>query len=236
MSSDFFTYTLPLFGIIVAGDVVTGYAAYLALSVWRGLAVPIYRSRALWTGVLATLFVLTAVFAGNVDALVPAPYLFVASIVINYGLYNVVLVALFVWIDRTIGTLVRLDYLRRDLLRWKSFRFVYWGSVLVSLASYYGYNSILIMLISAISLLVPIAYGSLALVVGSSRTRDMTFRSHAKWGGYLMLFVIAATLAYFATPSVVIQDLWFLPISYCFYKMAKFLVPIGTFTAPEVSM
>jgi hypothetical protein len=233
MSSEFLTYTLPLVGIIVAGAAIAGYAAYLALSVWRGLVVPIYRSRALWTGLLAILFAVTIIFVEFINTIFPS-FQFVASIVLYYGLFPLILAALFAWIDRTISILIRMDYQRRNLLGWKRFRFVYWGVAALVVVNPYIQIPIP-QLFAGISVLVPFAYGSLAFVVGSKRTPDMTFRSHARWGGYSLVAIIVATLANYAnyaTPNVLLEDLPILLISYCFYKMSRFLVPIGTFTAP----
>ena len=237
MSSDLI-YTLPLVGVSLVGVAIAGYAAYLAFSVWRGLAVPIYRSRALWTVFLAILFALAVPFGGNI-AIFPPTFVYIASIVIYNGLFTLILVALFAWIDRTINTLIRLDYLRRDLFGWKKVRFAYWALVAVaSGGSVYsppvGPSSLPLFLVGGISLLIPVGYGSLALIIGSRKTTDMTFRSHAKWGGYLMVGVLLASLTYFATPNVVaVQVPPYMLISYCFYKMAKSLVPVNPITSAE---
>ncbi len=238
MLSDFVSSTLPLIGIIGISDAVALYAAYLALSVWRGLAVPIYRSRALWTALVAILFSLTIIFSGNVDTIFPEAYRYVASLLIYYLLYTVTLVVLYIWIDRTISTLVRLDFLRRDLLGWRKFRFVYWSFALVSLVLDTFISSPSISIIGVLFLvtnLVPFAYASIALVVGSAKTLDLTFRSHARWAGYCMFGILLSALTYFATPYVALQDLPIFLISYSLYKMAKFLVPVGTLPATQNS-
>jgi hypothetical protein len=168
---------------------------------------------------------------GNIDAIFPPPFVYIAPIVIYNGLYTLILLALFAWIDRTINTLIRLDYLRRDLFGWKKVRFAYWALVAVAsgLAVYsppVGPASLPLFLV--------VGYGSLALIIGSRRTTDMTFRTHAKWGGYLMVGVLLASLTYFATPSnIALQTLPYLLIAYSFYKMAKFLVPVNVITSAE---
>jgi hypothetical protein len=235
MSSDFVSSTLPLIVIAVASDAIIFYAAYLALSVWRGLAVPIYRSRALWTAFLAILFSFAAPFSVNVDTIFPEAYRFVASIVIYNVLYTLVIAVLFGWIDRTISTVIRLDYLRRDLLGWRRFRFVYWGFAAGSLVlNIFSSPSVpLIAIAGFVFLLVTLTYASIALVMGSRRTLDMTFRSHARWGGYCMLAIILTALTFVATSNVILSDLPLLLISYSLYKMAKSLVPVGTFAGSQ---
>lgn len=226
--------------VLGVSEILTVYAAYLALTVWKGLAVPIYRSRALWTGVLAILFANTAIFSSIVYIVFPQQFTLAASIAVNFVLYTLVLVAIYVWIDRTISTLVRLDFLRRDLVGWKRLRPFYWafaiGSIVLSTFPSPPSASLLYQAAVYTSLLVPFTYGAVALIVGSAKTRDMTFRSHARWGGFLMLAITIATLTYFLTANVVAQNLPFVLISYspfvlvsyCFYKMAKHLVPTGT--------
>lgn len=227
MVSDFLSSTLPDLMILGANFAIAFYAAYLALSVRRGLAVPIYRSRALWTAILAVMFALAAPLIGNL------------------GFYTILLAVLFIWIDRTINTLIRLDFLRRDLLEWKKFRYVYWiflfgdfvlgYAYLLAYGSFPSHPSPLVgsPLFAALALLlffVPVTYAVIVLALGSTRTRDMTFRSHVKWGGYLIIAFLLETVTYIALANDVVVHATFLPISFCLYRMARLLVPTGKLT------
>jgi len=237
MPSDFLISTVPYLGIIVVSDLGLVYAAYLSLSVWRGLSVPIYRSRALWTGILALLIGVATPISGNVSVLFPSSNFYFAAILVYFTLYPGVIFGLFVWIDRTITTLIRMDYLRRDLARWSKLRLVYWTLVGVMFATYfigfffYPEGPPILTDIFLVFLLLPAAYGSLALVIGSRRTTDITFRHHAKWLGFAIGALILISLISVLTTNIVLQSAPFLLISYCFYKVARFLVPVGKFQA-----
>jgi hypothetical protein len=246
MSSDFLTTSVLYWGIVAASDFGSAYAGYLALSVWRGLSVPIYRSRALWTGILAFFFVLGFPVSGNVGNLLPLNYTFVAVILAYFILYPAFVIAFFAWVDRTITMLIRLDYLRRDLVWWSKLRWAFrvLAGVTVARAWLSTYGSPYIFAItpgSAISIrqqffsdvylnilfLVPLTYGSMALLVGSRRTPDTTFRLHAKWLGYTAGATVLSFLAFGLTADPILGAVPFLLISYSFYKVARFLVPVG---------
>jgi hypothetical protein len=226
MSSDLLTPLLPLVGLVGIDDIITLYAAYLALSVWKGLAVPVYKRRALWMALLAILF-----------ALISTLSTFTNSFVIYVVLSTLFLGVLFGWIGITISTLIRLDYLRRDLLGWKRIRVLYWGFAIGTLVLNAGSPSTTsvapldspLLDLLLIMVFFPFVYASVVLIMGSTRTGDMTFRSHVKWGGYCLLAIVLSGVVYFATPNPVLESLPLPLISYCLYKMAKLLVPAGTF-------
>jgi hypothetical protein len=235
LSNDFLLTTVAYLGIILVSELGFAYAAYLSLSVWRGLSVPLYKSRALWTGIL-TLFVAVATpVSGNVSIVSPSQY-YIVGIILVYGfLYPGTILGLFAWIDRTISTIIRLDYLRRDLVLWSKMRWVYWVLAGIQFALYFAflvypqgpaplYNAY------AIFLLAPAAYGTIALLVGSRRTNDMTFRLHAKWVGLLVAAIILISAVDTFTTNLALGSLPFLVIAFCFYKAARFLVPAGKFS------
>ena len=117
------------------------YGTYLSFSISRALAVPIYRSRALWTGLIGLLaLVFSSVY---LLGLVGTPSL---TVPLGELLYLVILPVLFVvgfvWIDRTISVLIRLDHLRRDIAGWrdKRVRLSYWAFFVVQLTFYYWFS------------------------------------------------------------------------------------------------
>jgi hypothetical protein len=238
LSNEFLFITIPYLGIIIVSDLGFAYAAYLSLSVWRGLSVPVYKSRALWTGILALIIAIVTPISGNVNVIFPSQYYVVGLILVYAILYPGAILGLFAWIDRTINTLIRLDYLRRDLTRWSKVRWVYWALTGIQLALYFGivafpqgpailYNTY------PIFLLAPAAYGTIALLIGSRRTKDMTFRLHAKWIGYLMGAIILISVVDSFTTNPALGNLPFLLIAFCFFKAARYLVPVGKFQGDQ---
>jgi hypothetical protein len=152
----------------------------------------------------------------------------------------------FVWIGRTVGTLIRLDYLRKDIIGWKKARPLYWLVVVLFFVLFVinpgnlpnlGYLGIVNPIITTISdatgiLIVPIllillAYASITLIVGSIRTRDLTFRNHAKWLG----FAIGGLLAGFVLGIFLDNEFLFflggILFAYCFSRTARSLVPVN---------
>lgn len=235
MPSDFLTVVLPLIGLLGLIDALMLYATYLSLSVWRGLSVPIFRSRALWMALFGIPLVVALNYSAITRTIIPTQSLLSAPI-ISEIMFTFAFIALFVWIDRMVASVIRLDYLRRDLLSWKRIRIAYWILVAISnvlFFSRYLYNSIP----TAASLLglVPLAYGSVVLAKGARTTSDMTFKSHVKWLGFLGSAIIPALSVYgFYGVSVPVPTyLLVAVVAYCFYKMARFLIPVGRLSADQ---
>jgi hypothetical protein len=232
MSSDLLTSTIPYLAVIGISDALAFYAAYLSFSVWRGLSVTIYRSRALWTGMLAILIGLTGTASGNVGA-VPQPFYPVAAIAAYGFLYPIAIFVLYFWIDRTLATIIRLDYLRRDLLAWRRFRFIYWAFAAASFVFYYfGQDYLQTLPLPSIAVaaflityVVPWGYAAVGFIVGRRRTSDMTFRLHLKWFGLFLASIAFITVIYGLTSDRFTSSLSDVLIAYSLYKMARYLVP-----------
>jgi hypothetical protein len=226
MSSDY-AFVLATMGLLSVDDALILYGAYLALSVWRGLVVPIYKSRAAWMALVGIPLVIAVSYSFIVESLVPTSFL--GTQIIFEILFTFPLISMFVWIDRTINSVIRLDYLRRDILYWKRLRAVYWAAFILANAFFfsrylftdpYAYNT------TSIIVVVALAYGSLCLARGARTTRDMTFRSHVKWFGFLAAAFVPAILAYVLSGGPNILSLVLLvAASYCFFRMARLLVP-----------
>jgi hypothetical protein len=227
MQSDPATLVYLVVGIGVA-DAFTIYGSYVALSVWRGMAVPIYRSRALWMALFGVPFIGVLTYFGMKTIVLPSDSPF-ASQLIGEVIFTIPLVTLFAWMDRNISTVIRLDYLRRDLLHWSRFRLVYWALVILGNILFFSiYTPFPVpRVVAGPMAFAPLVYGSLALAKGARRTQDMTFRSHAKWLGFLGLAFAPVILVYSLTTNPVPSLLTLVPFAFCFYKAARYLIPIG---------
>jgi len=236
MSSELFTFTVPVLGIIIAFDAFSLYAAYLSGSVWRGMVVPIYRGRALWLAAICVLgasmlteFAVSAALAPSYGSSSPALREFV---------YLPPLAAILIWIDRTVNTVIRLDYLRRDVLFWRRLRYAYGSIAAVGILIYYSrylYPIPDAMAVGFALIFSQLIYGMLTLARGAAVTKDMTFKSHIRWFGLFLLAFIVAGFIYVLTYSdasfLVPNLLAFAASAYCLFRMAKSLVPSGKLSA-----
>ncbi len=229
MSSDLITFVLPVYGLIVIVDLFFLYGAYLSISVWRGLAVPIYRSRAFWMALFGIPLVLTITYDAVTATLAPSSPL--AAPIIPEILFTFPLVGLLVWIDRTVNSVIHLDYLRRDIFAWRKSRLLYWGLVVAGNVTFFSHYLIDLpysQIVANAFISGPLLYGVASMAKGSSTTRDATFRSHIRWFGYMGAFFIPAILLYGFFRGLNIPSLLLLTgAAYCFYQMAKHLVPAG---------
>ena len=238
MSSDLLTVFVPLTIVIAAGDVLVLYAGYLSFSVRRGMAVPIFRSRALWMGALALVFLPGVTVGNHVDSLVPQSYLPVIQILSNILVFPAVILVIVAWADRTIESIIRLDFQRRDLIRWKISRPVYWSVIALQFVFYVGISPLVpniqslgtdtLNLLGDIYLLLFLfifLYPAVVLVVGRSRTFDNTFKAHIKWASFFFGSLAIFGVWYQFVPNPVIGSLPVLLTCYCLYEMAKHLVP-----------
>jgi len=170
-----------------------------------------------------------------------------AALTPNYGsaspaqrefLYLLPLAAIFVWIDRTVNTVIRLDYLRRDVLLWGRLRYAYGSIAVVGILIYYSrylYPIPDAMTVGFVLIFSQLIYGMLTLARGAAVTKDMTFKSHIRWFGLFLLAFIVAGFIYVLTysdPSYLVPNLLaFLASAYCLFRMAKSLVPSGKLPA-----
>ena len=233
MSSDLTTTVLPTLVLTGITDAFSLYAAYLSISVRRGLTVPVYRSRALWMALLG----LFATIVFTYDAFtVMLPTSSLASVEFREILFAIPLGVILILIDRTVNTVIRLDYLRRDVLLWKKFRFLYVVVVILFYVLYYSRYVYFLPNTQGIALALyfsALIYGALAIAKGTTITRDATFRSHVMWFGYLLAAFITGGVIYFLPISLVIDLFFFTLTSFCFYKMARFLVPAGKLSTSQ---
>jgi len=236
MSSELLTFSVPVLGITAVIDAFAFYAAYLSASVWRGLVVPVYRGRALWLAAICVLAASTLTEFGVSAVLTP-----------NYGsaspalrefLYLLPLAAILIWIDRTVNTVIRLDYLRRDVLLWKKFRYVYGLVAVVGILVYYSrylYPIPEAMTVGFVLIFSQLIYGMVTLARGAAVTKDTTFRSHIRWFGLFLLAFIIAGFIYVLTysdPSYLVPNLLaFAASAYCLFRMGKSLVPSSKLSA-----
>jgi len=233
MSSDLVVTVLPTLVLIGLTDVFSLYAVYLSISVWRGLVVPVYRSRALWMALLGVFAAIVFTYEG-LAIIVPSSPL--ASVEVREILFAIPLGVILVLINRTANTVIKLDYLRRDVLFWKELRFVFGAVVVLFYILFYSHYVYFLPDAQgfALALYFPaLVYGAIVIAKGTTVTRDTTFRSHVKWFGYLLAAFIAGNVIYFLPISLVIDLVFFALTSFCFYKMARFLVPAGRLSASQ---
>ena len=236
MSNEIITSLIPVFGLTVFFDVFVFYAAYLSASVWQGLVVPIYRGRAIWLAAICLLASLAITEYGVSATLTPDYSSFLPAL--REFLYLLPLAAIFVWIDRTVNTVIRLDYLRRDVLLWGRLRYAYGSIAVVGILIYYSrylYPIPDAMTVGFVLIFSQLIYGMLTLARGAAVTKDMTFKSHIRWFGLFLLAFIVAGFIYVLTysdPSYLVPNLLaFLASAYCLFRMAKSLVPSGKLPA-----
>jgi hypothetical protein len=234
MSSDLAT-VLPALALTCIFDALSLYAIYLSISVRRGLTISIYRSRALWMVFLGVSAAIALTYYGFTIVFPSSSF---ASFEVVAILTGINLGVILILIDRTVNTVIRLDYLRRDVLHWKKSRFVYGAAMLLFYILFFSRyvdsfpDTQGIALVPFFSALV---YGVLAVAKGTTITRDATFRSHVMWFGYVLATYIAGEVVYFLPISRVIDLFIYVLASFCYYKMARFLVPVGKLSPLSVT-
>jgi hypothetical protein len=234
MPVDFSSVGLPLLVLTGFIGVILLYASYLSLSVRRGLVDPVYRRRAMWMGLFGLPFAGALGYGIIAYTLLPADSL-LASPVLADATFTIAIITLLVWIDSMVGSAIHLDFLRRDVLHWRRLRAVYYLLVVAGNVFYFSrflqFPAALALYSSDILLILAFSYGALALAIGARRTRDKTFRTYLKWFGTMGVAFLSALVAYSFTlhPSLMLL-VPLLATSFCFYMMARNLVPIGKLT------
>lgn len=208
-------------GIVIALAILV-LASYRSFSSRRALAGSLYRSRALWTGIVALVLVILSVL----QMVVENGLLTVAQANVAYGVLTPpAVVIIFLWIDRSIGVALDLDFLHRDTFRWKGFRKYAWGAIivtafLISLSTVVLLASVVSFIVITVSFAVTIAYSAAVLVRSGPRVHDTTMRAYMKWMGLMVLALVVEG----ATVSINYHlNEPFIIVSYFLYRTATSL-------------
>lgn len=212
--------------LISLAAVVMSAAAFEAFKASRVLANRVYRTRAIWSGVLAILFV-----PFDVVVVVFLPGFRGASLV-AYGslvfLYAFNLAAFF-FLDTTILVARELDFLHRDPARWTVTRWIVLAVIVLGIAGVYlGPSTGPVQL--TFSLMWTLGFIGIAgvLAVASLRVRDRMMRSFTKWIG---IFSIVVTVPFlYMGPSPFPFMVGLAVASFMYYRAVTSL-PIRTHVA-----
>jgi hypothetical protein len=215
---------MAIYGLGVLAMGLGAYAAYWAFILRRALAIPLYRDRALWTGVFALMWA-SVMLSTTPDSPIVLSYLHTAFI---DAIFFPVLLA---WIDSTIRVAAYWDLLHRDTLYWAKLRKPIWiaigASVLFSLIGVTGIVTGLpweALLYGPFFAVLP--YGLVALVISVARTHDPLLRGHLRWFAYFMATMVIIMILYIPRISLLLS-IGFAFGSYFLYRMAKSLTPIS---------
>jgi hypothetical protein len=225
------------------------YAAYWALSIRRALTSHVYRTHALWLGIVCVYVALTGFLSySSVPAVIEAEFVFYATLFI----------VIFAYIDSTVRVARRSDPLLRSIFHWEKLRLALWADVgalaIFMIAGINPYNAsfqndyaVDILWTALVTILFII--GGPALLIGARRSRDRTLRGSLKWLGAALVLTVASFVegtavislgvsqfdqfySYQALPGAIITIL----IAYALYRSAHSLAPISRLPAAESAM
>lgn len=243
---------LTIFGYS-ASTLVLVYGAYWALAIRRGLFVGVYRGQALWLAFLTLYFGFFTSSAVDFAQASSNPYLnFLGSLY-----YLLLALALFRLVDTDIRVARQSDPRLRNTLRWSQLRlavgaFMATSIILVVYFQLEGYlvpgfdfPQAITLAVEASVFLPFLVLGGAALLVSARRSGDSTLRRSLKWFGLFFLALLATNVSFFATTSGLVQipsDIFdalsgpvFLPTTYCLYKSARSLAPVGRVLLSDVA-
>jgi len=244
-----------IYGVVVTPDLLTNlilvitaptycYAIYWALDTRKALAVRVYRSQALATGLLALMVWLsyTSIFELSGS---PNEQLSQGVTVLGFA---ALLLALFYFADITVKASRRSDPLLRDTLHWSKVRIPLWLAISVSygillVVVAYGTITNNLAILNAIgtgdfgnavfnidfNYLIYLPFvGVIPLVVVWFRAKwDRTLRRHFLW-------LIVALVMLFATTFLTVGFiLVFLAAGYFLYRASRSLAPLSRLTRDE---
>jgi hypothetical protein len=227
------------------------YAAYWALSIRRALVGRVYRSHALWLGVL---IIFLEVNSATVNLASNNTIITLALHLILFG----VIAGAFAFIDSTVPVARRSDPLLRSILRWGEARILLWADIalagifLVNTAVSPSFNASVVAGFLGFPLFsIPLLVGAAALLIGARRSKDPVFRGSLKWFGvFLLLFLVNTVLSIiesvvfnissynesYSYPALVFAPVFVLA-AYALYRSARSLAPMSHLSleaAPKV--
>lgn len=188
------TIDATLLGVAV---LICALASYRSFQVRRAIPGPIYRSRALWTGILALviipygILIITGelwIIGGNPNPFsgTPSPAVYASFLVLSM----VGSIVFFFWVDSTIGVAYELDFFHKDTLQWRRFRKLTWALIVIG-AFVGGIGTTTFeFLLSSLLLGIPISYAAFTLAKSVTRVHDETMKRYMRWVGLLVVAVI----------------------------------------------
>jgi hypothetical protein len=209
--------------------ILCGSASYRSFSVRSAMAIPVYRSRALWTGVVAAIAVafntiqLIVENVANLSQLAengplgPSLWvlLFVGSLTVAGSL------VIFSWIDSTTRVALELDFLHRDALQWKRFRRYTWGVVVVGAVGAAGSTTGWEYAVSVSVLGLGVAYAVSVLIMSGLRVKYVPMKAYMKSMGLAVVALIvelAASVTFFT----------YLPLAFFAYFLYRAATSLST--------
>jgi len=215
------------------------YGAYWTFTIRRALAIPAYRSHAMWLGFISILAALTTpiTYTNN-----PTISLFIT---IFYAAFAAFMLA---WIDATITIVRRSDPRLRSILRWESLRYVVWAIFVLAivLLSYsivsqnFSPTSNAVGFATGLVIIIPFITGAPTLLTGARRSRDPILRGSLKWIGLCLLSVLGGSIVSAVVKSFGVSlydqfysiyafpvDLVIILAAYCLYRSTRSLAPIN---------
>ena len=219
MSSSILSSIDVIFQVPAASIVI--FAGYRSFRLREGLVNAIYRSRALWVGVMALVISL-----GEVQQILSdlgyAPFYFppypnLAIFVIYTAFSLLAVVALFRWIDITAGVALEVDFFHRDPLHWKAIRKPAWVVVIFGIfATQFSPNYLYYSIFGAICFS-PIVYAGLVILASERRVYDDALKRYMRWIGITILSLIVLGVTDTINPFL---NFPLLLTAYCFYRVS----------------
>jgi len=197
------------------------YAAYWAFAIRRELVGRVYRSHALWLGVLCILIEVAKPFQSisSTNEII--------SLVLN--LFTIVLLAfVFAFIDSTVPVARLSDPLFRRILHWNRLRIALWCDLgLTAIFFVYAtlnpsFNASVWALLGFPLVLLPFIFGAPAVLIGAGRSRDPVLRGSLKWFGAVLLLFLFTVLVSFVELAVIGISTY---DSYYSYPALAFAIP-----------
>lgn len=217
--------SLELYGTAVFIAIMGLATTYSSLAMRRTLIDRTYRSRAMWTGLLAAGMV-ALMFTDSVtySPLFPNPTFL--QLLPHDAVLVAVVVILAAWIDSTIRIAIDQDYYHRNTLSWLRLRYLFWPGALYTAISFIGNQNPLPGILS-------FGFASVTLYVSGTRTPDITMRFHLRWIALFAVTVFLEGVALFLLPVPTLVALAF--GAYFLYRAGRSLAPTSKLSLGSVT-
>jgi hypothetical protein len=225
MSSDYtVAYNILSLALVLAEVGLLILGALRAVQMSGGLVDAVYRRRARWGAVVASVIAVATLLGDLLSNSAVDDFLIFVT-------FSAAFIAIFAFADSTVLVAIQSDFFHRNILRWTRVRGPAWVAILActvidaALGGFTPFFAVFFVVAAT-----DVGYAAAALIVGARRTQDRTLKMHVRLLGWALVALLPSVFLSVISSSgvaTIVSGAGFVVGAYLFYRALMSLTPLG---------